>query len=229
MKRCLIYDNRTNLAEALSGFYNRQNMEFYVAGDEGEFFAELEKGKMSLVLLDITMVEDEQAISVIRRVREKSMVPIIVASRLTNEDMLVRALSAGADDFAAEGCSILELIARIDCQIRRYEQLVSMRKNISQIYRVDDLEIDDVQRKVMVAKREVRLTPIEYQILKLLVQERGKVMSISEIYEQIWHMRAVGAENIIAVHIRHIREKIEQNPKQPRYLQVVWGYGYKVG
>ena len=107
--------------------------------------------------------------------------------------------------------------------------VVNMCANIDRIYRVDGLVIDDTQRKVTVEGRSVRLTPIEYKILRLLVQQRGRVFSNSQIYENIWHMQAIGADNTIAVHIRHIREKIEANPKEPRYLKVVWGNGYKVG
>ena len=139
------------------------------------------------------------------------------------------ALNAGADDYVVNGCNPLELLARIKSQLRRYTQLVNMCANIDKIYQVDGLVIDDNTRQVFVDHKEVRLTPIEYKILKLLVQERGRVLSIAQIYEAIWHMQAIGADNTIAVHIRHIREKIEQNPKEPRYLKVVWGTGYKVG
>ena len=123
----------------------------------------------------------------------------------------------------------LELLARVKSQLRRYTQLVNLCESIDSIYRVDGLEINDRNRTVTVEGREVKMTPIEYKILRLLVQERGKVLSISQIYESIWHMQAIGADNTIAVHIRHIREKIESNPKEPRYLKVVWGTGYKVG
>ena len=126
-------------------------------------------------------------------------------------------------------CNPLELIARIKSQLRRYLQLSNISENLENIYRVDGLVIDDVSRKVFVDDKEVRLTPIEYKILKLLVLEKGKVLSVEEIYESIWHLRAVGADNTIAVHIRHIREKIEANPKEPKYVKVVWGTGYKVG
>jgi len=120
-------------------------------------------------------------------------------------------------------------LARVKCQLHRYLALSKICDNIEHIYKVDRLEIDDITRKVTVEDREVKLTPIEYKILKLLVMEQGKVLSIPEIYRAIWKMHPVGAENTIAVHIRHIREKIEENPKNPRYLKVVWGTGYKVG
>ena len=132
-------------------------------------------------------------------------------------------------DYVTADCNPLELLARIKSQLRRYIQLVNLCANIDRIYKVDELVIDDIQRKVTVEGRNVRLTPIEYKILRLLVQQKGKVFSNSQIYENIWHMQAIGADNTIAVHIRHIREKIEKNPKDPRYLKVVWGNGYKVG
>ena len=139
------------------------------------------------------------------------------------------ALNAGADDYVLADCNPLEVVARVKSQLRRYTQLVNMCANIDRIYKVDGLEINDMRRTVTVEGREVKLTPIEYNILRLLVQQRGRVLSISQIYESIWHMRAIGADNTIAVHIRHIREKIEANPREPRYLKVVWGNGYKVG
>ena len=123
----------------------------------------------------------------------------------------------------------MELLARIKCQLRRYHQLTGERGNAGHIYRVDGLEVNDLYRRVTVDGREVKLTPSEYEILKLLVQERGKVLSIAQIYESVWHMQAYGVDNTIAVHVRHIREKIEHNPKDPHYLKVVWGTGYKVG
>ena len=148
---------------------------------------------------------------------------------LVGETAKIMALNAGADDYVTVGYNPLELLARVKSQLRRYTQLVNLCESIDSIYRVDGLEINDRNRTVTVEGREVKMTPIEYKILRLLVQERGKVLSISQIYESIWHMQAIGADNTIAVHIRHIREKIESNPKEPRYLKVVWGTGYKVG
>jgi DNA-binding response OmpR family regulator len=154
---------------------------------------------------------------------------MIIISGQTAETAKIMALNAGADDYVTEGCNPLVLLARIKSQLRRYRQLTDENDRIAGIYRIDGLEINDTTREVSVDGRDVRLTPIEYNILKLLVQERGKVISIDRIYETIWHMRAVGADNTVAVHVRHIREKIESNPKEPRYLKVVWGTGYRVG
>lgn len=171
----------------------------------------------------------DKGIEMIAGLRGRSSIPLIVVSAQSAETAKIMALEAGADDYVVADCNPLELLARIKSQLRRYTQLVNMCANIDRIYRVDGLVIDDTQRKVTVEGRSVRLTPIEYKILRLLVQQRGRVFSNSQIYEKIWHMQAIGADNTIAVHIRHIREKIEANPKEPRYLKVVWGNGYKVG
>lgn len=181
-----------------------------------------------LLITDIELT-DEDGIEAIRQIRRCSTIPVIVLSKNDSEWMKVGALNAGADDYVVYPCNPLELIARIKSQLRRYLQLSNISENLENIYRVDGLVIDDVSRKVFVDDKEVRLTPIEYKILKLLVLKKGKVLSVEEIYESIWHLRAVGADNTIAVHIRHIREKIEANPKEPKYVKVVWGTGYKVG
>ena len=170
-----------------------------------------------------------EGIEMIHDIRNMTTIPIIIISAQDAETAKIMALNAGADDYVTVGYNPLELLARVKSQLRRYTQLVNLCESIDSIYRVDGLEINDRNRTVTVEGREVKMTPIEYKILRLLVQERGKVLSISQIYESIWHMQAIGADNTIAVHIRHIREKIESNPKEPRYLKVVWGTGYKVG
>ena len=152
----------------------------------------------------------------------------MVVSGQMSETAKIMMLNAGADDYVTSDCNPMELLARVKCQLRRYMQLAG-KKPEECIYKIDELEIDDSQKKVTVEGREVRLTPIEYKILRLLAKEKGRVWSIDQIYETIWHMQAIGADNTIAVHIRHIREKIESNPAQPRYLKVVWGTGYKIG
>jgi DNA-binding response OmpR family regulator len=183
------------------------------------------------MLVDVELNDKgwDKGIEIIANLRRKSSIPVIVVSAQSAETAKIMALEAGADDYVTTDCNPLELLARVKSQLRRYTQLVNMYVNIDRIYRVDGLVIDDIQRTVTVEGRNVRLTPIEYKILRLLVQQKGRVFSNSQIYENIWHMQAIGADNTIAVHIRHIREKIEANPKEPRYLKVVWGNGYKVG
>ena len=188
----------------------------------------IEEGKAQLLLTDIEPAEGD-GMETIREIRAVNSLPIIVLSKNDRELIKIQALEAGADDYVTYPCNPLELFARIKSQLRRYTQLSNLSANLAHIYRVNGLVVDDEKRSVSVEGKEVRLTPIEYKILRLLVQERGKVLSIDQIYESIWHMKAIGADNTIAVHIRHIREKIEANPREPQYLKVVWGTGYKVG
>ncbi len=208
-----------------------EGLEMVVAADLDQLYARLDASEIHLMLVDVELNDKgwDKGIEVIANLRRKSSIPVIVVSAQSAETAKIMALEAGADDYVTTDCNPLELLARVKSQLRRYTQLVNMYVNIDRIYRVDGLVIDDIQRTVTVEGRNVRLTPIEYKILRLLVQQKGRVFSNSQIYENIWHMQAIGADNTIAVHIRHIREKIEANPKEPRYLKVVWGNGYKVG
>lgn len=228
MRKILVYNNNTRIVEMMYPLFSGEGLQAIVAKEQDDLEQLIVKEEVHLLLTDIEL-KGRNGIEEIRRIREMSSIPIIVLSKNQSENYKIAALNAGADDYITIPCNPLEVIARVKSQLRRYTQLANMCDSIKTIYRVDDLVIDDTKRKITVAGREVRLTPIEYKILKLLVQERGKVFSISQIYESIWHMQAIGADNTIAVHIRHIREKIESNPKEPRYLKVVWGTGYKVG
>lgn len=230
-KNIMVYNNHTGVVESICPLCSGEGMHILITKSLQELEEALDRQDIHLLLMDVEMPEKGylNGIELIAHIRSISSVPIIIVSADTNESTKIMALNSGADDYVAAGCNPLELLARMKSQLRRYTQLVNMCANIDRIYRVDELEIDDTRRKVTVEGREVKLTPIEYKILRLLVQKRGKVLSISQIYESIWHMQAIGADNTIAVHIRHIREKIEQNPKEPHYLKVVWGTGYKVG
>lgn len=211
--------------------FSREGLDTVVVADADQLYTAIETMDIHLLLVDVELNDKgwDRGIELIMNLRRKSSVPLLVISTQSAETAKIMALEAGADDYVTSDCNPLELLARVKSQLRRYAQLVNMCANIDRIYKVDGLIIDDIQRKVTVDGRAVRLTPIEYKILRLLVQQRGKVFSNSQIYENIWHMQAIGADNTIAVHIRHIREKIEKNPKDPRYLKVVWGNGYKVG
>ncbi len=230
-KNILVYNNRTGIAEKMAPLLIGEGLSVLVAADLDHLYTILERLDIHLMLVDVELNDKgwDKGIEMIAGLRKKSSIPLIVVSAQSAETAKIMALEAGADDYVTADCNPLELLARIKSQLRRYTQLVNMCSNIDRIYKVDELIIDDTQRKVTVEGRSVRLTPIEYKILRFLVQQRGKVFSNSQIYENIWHMQAIGADNTIAVHIRHIREKIEKNPKEPRYLKVVWGNGYKVG
>jgi len=230
-KNILVYNNNTSVVETMNALFAGENIRMQVALSQRELFKLLDNGDIHLMLVDVELDERGwgNGVEMIQRIRSKSSIPILVISAQEAESAKIMALNAGADDYVSIYCNPLELLARVKSQLRRYTQLVNMCATIDRIYKVGALVINDRNRTVTVDDREVRLTPIEYKILRLLVQERGKVLSISQIYESIWHMQAIGADNTIAVHIRHIREKIESNPKEPRYLKVVWGTGYKVG
>lgn len=227
----LIYNNQTGIAEKMEPLFEEEGFGTVILSDIRQLHKLLENGDIQLMLIDLELNDKgwDKGIELIAALRRKSSVPLMVISRQSAETAKIMALEAGADDYVTSDCNPLELLARVKSQMRRYIQLVNMCSNIDRIYKVDGLIIDDIQRKVTADGRAVRLTPIEYKILRLLVQRKGQVFSNSQIYESIWHMQAIGADNTIAVHIRHIREKIEANPREPRYLKVVWGNGYKVG
>lgn len=230
-RKIVVYNDNTGVSRKLNPLLAGEDMSLVVAASEEELFFGLKEEQTKLILIDVELNEMAwgKGVDLIDRLRKTTYIPIIVVSAQGAESAKVMALNAGADDYVVDGYNPLELLARIKCQLRRYSQLVKVQANVDGIYKVDGLEVNDMYRKVTVDGREVKLTPIEYKILKLLVQERGRVLSVERIYESIWKMQAIGADNTIAVHIRHIREKIENNPKDPRYLKVVWGTGYKVG
>ena len=170
------------------------------------------------------------SLSVLSCLRSITRKPILTVSELVDESFAVECLSMGADDYCDKTCSPLELIARIKNQIHCYNRLCQVGAGKShKLSLAGGLEMDDLSKQVTVEGRSVKLTPLEYKILYLLMQYHGRVLSNKQIYESIWHMEPIGADNTIAVHIRHLREKIEEDPKQPKWVQVVWGQGYKVG
>lgn len=231
MRKILVYNNQTGIVEKMEPLFAGEGMEMVVAAEAEEISRFFEDRDIQLMLVDVALNDKgwDKGIELIAALRHASTIPLIVVAKQSAETAKIMALEAGADDYVTADCNPLELLARVKSQLRRYTQLVNVCKNIDRIYRIDGLVIDDTQRTVTVDGKGVRLTPIEYKILRLLVQQRGKVFSNSQIYESIWKMQAIGADNTIAVHVRHIREKIEENPREPRYLKAVWGNGYKVG
>lgn len=230
-KKVLVYNNNTGIAEKMETLLEGEGLSMLVSADLEQLQQVLDTEKIHLMLIDVELNDKgwDKGIEMIASLRKKSSIPLLVVSSQSAETAKIMALEAGADDYVTADCNPLELLARVKSQLRRYAQLVNMCEKLDRVYRVDGLVIDDVQRTVTVDGRGVRLTPIEYKILRLLTQQRGKVFSNSQIYESIWNMQAIGADNTIAVHVRHIREKIESNPREPRYLKAVWGNGYKVG
>lgn len=188
----------------------------------------MQKHGYALILLDL-MLPGISGEAVLEEIRKKGNLPVIVLTAKDSLDEKVEVLTSGADDYITKPFNPLELVARVKSHLRRYMQLGSTAiKESEAIYTVGGLAINDDLKEVTVDGEPVKLTPIEYNILLLLVKHQGKVFSIDQIYENIWNENAVGVDNTVAVHIRHIREKIEINPKEPRYLKVVWGVGYKI-
>ena len=196
-----------------------------------DFYEALNDTTPDLILLDI-MLPDEDGLSIVKKLRTRQdtvLVPVIMVTAKTTEIDKVKGLDFGADDYITKPFNPLELVARVKSQLRRYTQLGNMNNQMgNHVFKCGGLQINDENKEVTVDGELIKLTPIEYNILLLLVKNQGKVFSINQIYESIWNEDAIGADNTVAVHIRHIREKIEINPKEPRYLKVVWGVGYKI-
>ena len=229
-KNILVYNDCTNIAEVLLPLCagEEMNVRKFVSGKKEE---QPDFTGIHLILLDIFLDEQYwfEGIKLIKEIRTQSAIPIIVVSGQKTETVKIMALEAGADDYISTETHPLEIFARIKSQLRRYFQMQLLYSNIDQIFRVDGLEVNDIQRVVKVDNREIRLTRTEYKILELLIKEKGKVFSRDEIYQAVWGMLPVGVDNTLSVHIRHIREKIEENPAKPHYLKAAWGKGYVVG
>ena len=228
MAKILVCDDDKEIVEAIEIYLLQEGHEVLKAYDGEEALRLLKSDHADLLIIDVMMPKLD-GIRATLKIREANNMPIIILSAKSEDADKILGLNVGAYDYLTKPFNPLELIARVKSQLRRYIQLGSMvsvdKKNV---YSTGGLLIDDDLKEVTVDGEPVRLTPIEYNILLLLVKNQGKVFSIDQIYESIWNEDAIGADNTVAVHIRHIREKIEINPKDPRYLKVVWGIGYKV-
>lgn len=228
MYNILVCDDDKEIVKAIKIYLSKEGYNILTAYNGKEALKIIEKNEIHLIILDIMMPEMD-GMEVANRVRETKSVPIIMLSAKSEDYDKVAGLNNGADDYVTKPFNPIELIARVNSQIRRYTSLGSFKqKDEGNIYKSGDLIIDDDTKQVIVEGKEIKLTPTEYNILKFLTKNKGKVYSINQIYENVWEDEAYGAENIIAVHIRHIREKIEINPKEPKYLKVIWGIGYKI-
>ena len=231
MYNILVCDDDKEIVEAIEIYLTREGYNVLKAYNGREALKIVkENDNIHLIILDIMMPELD-GISVANLIRKDKAIPIIMLSAKSEDYDKISGLNNGADDYITKPFNQLELIARVNSQIRRYTSLGSIAEKMNSndnMYKSGDLIIDDNTKQVTVGGKEVKLTPTEYNILKFLTQNKGKVYSIEQIYENVWEDEAYGAENIIAVHIRHIREKIEINPREPRYLKVIWGIGYKI-
>lgn len=228
MFNILVCDDDKEIVDAIDIYLSQEGYHILKAYDGLQAIEIMKKEEVHLILLDI-MMPNLDGIRATRKIRETSSVPIIMLSAKSEDVDKILGLNIGADDYITKPFNPLELIARVKSQLRRYTQLGNLATEEKEaVYVCGGLVVNDDLKTVMVDGEPVKLTPIEYNILVLLIKNQGKVFSIEQIYENIWNEEAIGADNTVAVHIRHIREKIEINPREPRYLKVVWGIGYKI-
>ena len=221
-------DDDKEIVEAIEIYLTQEGYQVLKAYDGMQALKMLETETVHLLILDVMMPRLD-GIRATLKIRETNSIPIIILSAKSEDADKILGLNIGADDYMTKPFNPLELVARVKSQLRRYTQLGGNVSSTQEtIYEVGGLRINDDLKEVTVDGEMVRLTPIEYNILLLLMKNQGRVFSINQIYESIWNEDAIGADNTVAVHIRHIREKIEINPKEPRYLKVVWGVGYKI-
>lgn len=227
MINILVCDDDKEIVDAIEIYLTQEGYRVWKAYDGQQAVELLEKEDIQLLIMDVMMPRLD-GIRATLKIREKSSIPIIILSAKSEDADKILGLNIGADDYVTKPFNPLELVARVKSQVRRYTKLGNIAANNQNIFQIGGLEVNDELKQVTVDGDEVKLTPIEYNILLLLIKNPGRVFSIKQIYESIWNEEALAAENTVAVHIRHIREKIEINPKEPRYLKVVWGIGYKI-
>lgn len=226
MYNILICDDERDIVNALKIYLYDANYKLFEAYDGREALEVIGKEDIHLVLLDIMMPELD-GISTMVKIRETSNVPVILLTAKSEDSDKILGLNVGADDYITKPFNPIEVAARVKSQLRRYMQLGGGAVRQESL-KVGGIELDDKEKAVTLDGEPVALTPTEYEILKLLMQNPGQVFSPKEIYLKIWKDLPYGSENTVAVHIRHIREKLEINPAEPRYLKVVWGQGYKM-
>ena len=228
MQTILVCDDDKEIVDAIDIYLTGEGFHILKAYDGYAALKILETEHADLMIIDV-MMPGLDGIRTTLKVRETSSIPIIILSAKSEDSDKILGLNIGADDYLSKPFNPLELVARVKSQLRRYTQLGNLNQSSNEnVYKCGGLTINDDTKEVFVDDEPIKLTPIEYNILLLLTKNAGKVFSIDEIYKQIWNEEAIGADNTVAVHIRHIREKIEINPREPRYLKVVWGVGYKI-
>lgn len=228
MIKILVCDDEKEIVDAIEIYLEQEGMTVVKAYDGEEALRMLrDHTDIKLAIIDIMMPKLD-GIHTCKKIRETSSIPIIFLTAKSEDSDKILGLNIGADDYVTKPFNPLELVARVKAGLRRYMKLGSVAGEEEGIVSVGGLMINDENKEVTVDGEAVKLTPIEYNILLLLARNAGKVFSIDQIYENIWGEDPLGADNTVAVHVRHIREKIEINPKEPKYLKVVWGLGYKV-
>ena len=229
MINILVCDDDKDIVDAIEIYLAPEGYHILKAYDGIQAIEMMRSNDIQLLIMDVMMPRMD-GIRATLKIREESNIPIIILSAKTEDTDKIFGLNVGADDYVTKPFNSLELVARVKSQLRRYTKLGTMTpETVSNVYRTGGLEINDDMKQVTVDGRIVeKLTPIQYNIILFLTKNKGRVFSIEQIYENIWKEDAINADNTVAVHIRHIREKIEINPKEPRYLKVVWVIGYKM-
>lgn len=222
----LVADDDQDIRDGIEIYLKNEGYNVLKAADGQEALALLEQHDVHLLILDI-MMPNMDGITATFKIREARNIPIIMLSAKAEDSDKIHGLSVGADDYVTKPFHPMELMARVKSQLRRYVQFGTYEGQQKKII-VDGLELDEEAKTITVDGKAVKFTPIEYKITELLMKHAGRVFSINEIYERVWNEEAYNAENIVAVHIRKIREKIEADPRNPRYVKVVWGIGYKI-
>ena len=222
----LVCDDQPEIVDAIEIYLKNEGYQIFKAFDGLEAIEKLEQNQIHLIIMDVMMPRMD-GIRATLKIRESKNIPVIMLSAKSEDTDKIMGLNIGADDYVTKPFNPLELIARVKSQLRRYTKLGSAQST-ENVFQTGELTVDDERKEVTVDGEAVRMTPVEYKILLLLIKNAGRVYSIDQIYEQVWNEPAYSPENTVAVHIRRIREKIELNPKEPKYLKVVWGIGYKI-
>ena len=222
----LVCDDDKEIAGAIEIYLRNEGYTVFKAFDGIEALNYARNQQLHLIIMDVMMPKMD-GVQATMKIREEKNIPIIMLSAKSEDYDKITGLNVGADDYITKPFNPLELIARVKSQLRRYVDLGSMEKK-SGVYKTGGLEVDDDEKAVRIDGEYVTVTPTEFGILKLLTENAGKVFSMEQIYENVWNEPAYNPENTVAVHIRRIREKIEINPKNPKYLKVVWGIGSKI-
>ena len=226
MQNILVCDDDKQIVEAIDIYLTGEGFQVIKAYDGFEALELLDKNSVDLMIIDV-MMPGLDGIRTTLKVRETSSIPIIILSAKSEDTDKILGLNIGADDYITKPFNPVEVQARVRSQLRRYTRLGGMEQKAGKLV-IGGIELDDEAKIVTVDGEAVTLTPIEYNILKFLMENPGKVFSSPEIYEHIWQEKPFGSEGSVAVHIRHLREKIEINPSEPKYIKVVWGHGYKM-
>ncbi len=226
MRNILICDDDKDIANALKIYLKNQNYNIYMAHNGREAVDMVSEMEIHLVLMDI-MMPVMDGLTAMAEIRKHSNIPIILLTAKSEDSDKILGLDTGADDYITKPFNPKEVTARVASSLRRYFDLGTVTSSVN-TYRIGGIEMDDLQRRVTIDGVEIILTPKEYDILKLLMRNPGKIFSPADIYSSVWNERVIGCEGSVAVHIRHLREKIEIDPANPRTLKVVWGQGYKI-